>query len=180
MKIKLIKLIKLTALLLHCFTRIGGIFCNLYQKTESRGCKIVQSPAWSGTTWNGISSKQDQRTNRVQVTLKFKVIFSLGPACGCIITLSSYNRYYTKATEKSIGWCSRQKICIFLSFLLLCTISYSMQLKKSKTLHRTCNAFCSVCGNHFVMKSFSRVPSSHKVKIYCLKEEEKTMLTCEY
>jgi hypothetical protein len=59
------------------------------------------------------------RTNGVQETLKFKVIFSLGPACGCIITLSSYNRYYTKAIEKSIFCCSRQKKFAYFSIFSL-------------------------------------------------------------
>ncbi len=62
---------------------------------------------------------------------------------------------------------------IFSPFSLSCTIPYSMQLKITKPLHRTCNAFCSVYGNLFVMKSYSRVPSPHKVKIYCTKKRKK-------
>ncbi len=43
MKIKLIKLIKLTALLLHCFTRIGGIFAIFTRKLRVGDAKLFKA-----------------------------------------------------------------------------------------------------------------------------------------
>ena len=76
---------------------------------------------------------EQNNKNCESYVLRPKVIFSLGPACGCVITLSSYNRsqIFASFSLGNVGngktgkspWCLNPNTCEFNIFLSLVSVS---------------------------------------------------------
>ena len=93
---------------------------------------------------------EQNNKNCESYVLRPKVIFSLGPACGCVITLSSYNRsqIFASFSLGNVGngktgkspWCLNPNTCEFNIFLSLVSV-FPPQVWAE--LPQGCSAHCS-------------------------------------